>query len=93
MGKQDARLIIFDMDGVILDSEPLHENARQMMFKKYGIIPDEKMPEAVLKNRESPLEGYEETPVRVILVPVANPADTGKSGNREMAPAEGPKTK
>ena len=34
MGKQDARLIIFDMDGVILDSEPLHENARQMMFKK-----------------------------------------------------------
>ena len=38
MGKQDARLIIFDMDGVILDSEPLHENARQMMFKKYGII-------------------------------------------------------
>ena len=33
MGKQDARLIIFDMDGVILDSEPLHENARQMMFK------------------------------------------------------------
>ena len=51
------------------------------------------MPEAVLKNRESPLEGYEETPVRVILVPVANPADTGKNGKREMAPAEGPKTK
>ena len=50
MGKQDARLIIFDMDGVILDSEPLHENARQMMFKKYGIIPDEKMPEAVGKS-------------------------------------------
>ena len=47
MGKQDAKLIIFDMDGVILDSEPLHENARQMMFKKYGIVPDEKMPEAV----------------------------------------------
>ena len=57
------------------------------------IVRKEKMPEAVLKNRESPLEGYEETPVRVILVPVANPADTGKSGNREMAPAEGPKTK
>lgn len=36
MGKQDARLIIFDMDGVILDSEPLHENARQMMFKNMG---------------------------------------------------------
>ena len=51
------------------------------------------MPEAVLKNRESPLEGYEEPPVRVILVPVANPGDSGKSGIREMAPAEGRKIK
>lgn len=50
MGKQDAKLIIFDMDGVILDSEPLHENARQMMFRKYGIVPDDKMPEAVGKS-------------------------------------------
>ena len=57
------------------------------------IVRKEKMPEAGLKNIESPLEGYEETPVRVILVPVANPADTGKNGKREMAPAEGPKTK
>ena len=56
------------------------------------IVRKEKIPEAKLKNRESPLEGYEETPVRVILVPAGKPEDGGKSAERKMAPAKGPKT-
>ena len=33
--------IIFDMDGVIVDSEPLHERASQLVFAQYGIELDE----------------------------------------------------
>ena len=40
-------MIVFDMDGVILDSEPLHENARQMMFQKYHITPNDSFPPPV----------------------------------------------
>lgn len=43
------------------------------------IVRKEKMPEARLKNRESPLEGYEEIPVRVILIPAQ-----GKQSPRKM---------
>lgn len=50
MNRDEMKLIIFDMDGVILDSEPLHENARQMMFKEYGVIPDETFPDPVGKS-------------------------------------------
>lgn len=46
----ELKIIIFDMDGVVLDSEPLHENARQMMFRELGIVPDETFPEAVGKS-------------------------------------------
>jgi HAD superfamily hydrolase (TIGR01509 family) len=28
--------VIFDMDGVVIDSEPLHEEANQSVFKRYG---------------------------------------------------------
>lgn len=48
--KKQIEMIVFDMDGVIVNSEPLHENARQMMFQKYGILPDDRMPEAVGKS-------------------------------------------
>lgn len=47
---KDLKIIIFDMDGVVLDSEPLHENARQIMFKELCIVPDETFPEAVGKS-------------------------------------------
>jgi len=47
---KDLKIIIFDMDGVVLDSEPLHENARQIMFKELEIVPDETFPEAVGKS-------------------------------------------
>lgn len=47
INKENLKMIIFDMDGVILDSEPLHENARQMMFKSFGIVPDESFPNPV----------------------------------------------
>ena len=33
--------LIFDMDGVIIDSEPLHERASQRVFAEYGIELDE----------------------------------------------------
>ncbi len=29
--------VIFDMDGVIIDSEPLHEKAQRIIFARYGI--------------------------------------------------------
>ncbi len=45
-----CKIIIFDMDGVVLDSEPLHEIARQMMYEKYGIIPDDSFPDPVGKS-------------------------------------------
>ena len=38
------------MDGVILDSEPLHENARQMMYRSFHIVPDENFPNPVGKS-------------------------------------------
>ncbi len=47
MGKENLKLLIFDMDGVILDSEPLHENARQMIFQRFGIVPDAAFPDPV----------------------------------------------
>ena len=50
MNKDSIKLIIFDMDGVVLDSEPLHENARQMMFGRIGIVPDETFPDPVGKS-------------------------------------------
>ena len=50
MKKDNLKIIIFDMDGVILDSEPLHENARQMMYRNFGIVPDENFPNPVGKS-------------------------------------------
>lgn len=47
MDMQNMKMIVFDMDGVILDSEPLHENSRQMMFQKYDITPDPSFPPPV----------------------------------------------
>ncbi len=44
---KNVKIIIFDMDGVILDSEPLHEIARQRMFQSLGITPDESFPSPV----------------------------------------------
>ena len=47
MINKDIKAIIFDMDGVILDSEPLHEIARQRMFQRLQITPDESFPNPV----------------------------------------------
>lgn len=47
---RQIEMLIFDMDGVILDSEPLHQNAREMMYKKYGILPDDSFPDPVGKS-------------------------------------------
>ena len=32
-----TRLVIFDIDGVILDSEPLHNRAREILLKRFGV--------------------------------------------------------
>lgn len=38
----DFKAVIFDMDGVIIDSEPLHEEAKRRAFAKYGlVVPEE----------------------------------------------------
>lgn len=31
------KAVLFDMDGVVVDTEPLHHKAYQKMFKKVGI--------------------------------------------------------
>ena len=31
------KALIFDMDGVLVDSEPLHKRAKQMAFQEAGI--------------------------------------------------------
>ncbi len=41
MRLSDIRAVIFDMDGVLIDSEPLHERAQQIVFRKHAIeVPD-----------------------------------------------------
>jgi HAD superfamily hydrolase (TIGR01509 family) len=35
------------MDGVILDSEPLHDRARRRLFKEFNITEDERLPDPV----------------------------------------------
>ena len=47
MDKNNRKLLIFDMDGVVLDSEPLHEIARQEIFRELGIVPDNCFPDPV----------------------------------------------
>lgn len=50
MDRRSIKLLIFDMDGVVLDSEPLHEEARQRMFLQMGIMPDNRLPNPVGKS-------------------------------------------
>ena len=45
------------------------------------IVRKDRMPQAKLKNPDSPLEGFEDTPVRVLLIPAS-----GKQSNRKCAP-------
>lgn len=37
------RAIIFDLDGVIIDTEPLHARAQRMAFEHYGVSVPENM--------------------------------------------------
>ena len=37
------KAVLFDMDGVIVDTEPLHHKAYQMMFKDFNLKVSESM--------------------------------------------------
>ncbi len=52
MKTKEAKILIFDMDGVILNSEPLHEEARQIMFREEGIVLDDSFPDPVGKSTD-----------------------------------------
>jgi beta-phosphoglucomutase-like phosphatase (HAD superfamily) len=34
---KNPKALIFDMDGVLVDSEPLHKRAKEMMFGEIGL--------------------------------------------------------
>jgi len=41
LNRQEIRAIVFDFDGVVVDSEPLYENAEARLFAEYGVtIPE-----------------------------------------------------
>lgn len=44
------KILIFDMDGVVLDSEPLHQRARELMYEKYGVTPRKCFPDPIGKS-------------------------------------------
>lgn len=50
MCRGNIKILIFDMDGVVLESEPLHENARKMMIQELGLDASREFPEAVGKS-------------------------------------------
>lgn len=47
---REKKILIFDMDGVVLDSEPLHQRARELMYEKYGIKPLDCFPDPIGKS-------------------------------------------
>ncbi|GKX30902.1 phosphatase [Vallitalea longa] len=40
MNRHKYKMLVFDMDGVILDSEPLHEYAKKRILQDYNISPN-----------------------------------------------------
>ena len=46
MNLKEPSALIFDMDGVLIDSEPLHKRAKELAFKEIGIV----LPESVYDN-------------------------------------------
>ena len=53
MCRGNIKILIFDMDGVVLESEPLHESARKMMIQELGLDASREFPEAVGKSSSS----------------------------------------
>ena len=41
------KMLIFDMDGVIIDSEPIHEIARRELFTVYGVDVTQSLPDPI----------------------------------------------
>ncbi|HVJ09872.1 MAG TPA: HAD family phosphatase [Acidisarcina sp.] len=59
--------LIFDMDGVLIDSEPLHKRAKEQVFAEFGIV----LPEQVYEDYKG---RPDETMMREIAAKLANPA-------------------
>jgi len=36
--RMEIKAIIFDFDGVVVDTEPLYENAENRLFREYGVV-------------------------------------------------------
>jgi len=41
MAQNKINLVIFDLDGVILNSEPLHDHAKKRILKEGGVMEDQ----------------------------------------------------
>jgi beta-phosphoglucomutase len=51
------KALIFDMDGVLVDSEPLHERAKRDSFRKTGIVlPEERFATLIGRGDEAMLK-------------------------------------
>ena len=47
---QSPKALIFDMDGVLIDSEPLHKRAKELAFGEIGLV----LPESVYDSYKGP---------------------------------------
>jgi beta-phosphoglucomutase len=51
------KALVFDMDGVLVDSEPLHERAKREAFRKTGIVlPEERFATLIGRGDEAMLK-------------------------------------
>lgn len=47
------KTVIFDMDGVIADTEPLHEQARNVLLRKLGLDVERISPTAIGRSKRA----------------------------------------
>jgi beta-phosphoglucomutase len=48
LARKQPSALIFDMDGVLVDSEPLHKRAKELAFQQFGIV----VPESVYDSQK-----------------------------------------